>query len=475
MWPLIFFIYFCSSEEIPIEIQFEFPEFNGIRLFCPIDELKKANALPNCTDSAFKKSECSLTCQNGQKFTDSRGKEQPQMSRCTCQRAQCNWEPPLGKCRSIGEVNKRKLMPKITLKSGKRTIAKKSSGWCVEFSQGQRSLVRSGKCFCPAGWKKIGGCVEPRVDRVLPCAYAYSTFNCTGNKLSEISQADENEGEVIGQIFDLIVPGDADEIVFKNSQLHVIPEKLLQGTYKLLLADFSNNFLKTIPFGLFDSTDLVTNIDFSFNQINFLPSGVFENLVNLEVLNLAHNNLKQINQNMGALVKLIVVDFSFNRLEKIDENDVVIPGSVEYLELQNNKISHMSPNIFPFALFNIDLSNNLLKDDFEDSFKGAPNLVGLNINNNFLERFPSKKYPALRRAELSGNQIQLTGAVNLGVKMPALEKLNLSKNKITNLPATFLPETCDSLKLINFKQNGLLEIANDELACERNDLKDLNY
>ena len=156
-------------------------------------------------------------------------------------------------------------------------------------------------------------------------------------------------------------------------------------------------------------------------------------------------------------------------MDDIDENDVVLPGSVEYLELQNNKISEMSANIFPFALFNIDLSNNLLKDDFEDSFKGAPNLVGLNINNNLLERFPGKKYPALRRAELSGNQIQLTGAINLGVKMPALEKLNLSKNKITNLPATFLPENCAKLMLINFKQNGLTEIANDELACERHD------
>lgn len=239
----------------------------------------------------------------------------------------------------------------------------------------------------------------------------------------------------------------------------------------MLLADFSNNFLRTIPFGLFDSTDLVTNLDLSFNQINSLPAAVFGNLVNLEVLNLAHNNLKSINQNLGALVRLIVVDFSSNSLEEIDENDVVLPGSVEYLELQNNKISRMSPNIFPFALFNLDLSNNLLKDDFEDSFKGAPNLVGLNLDNNLLERFPNMKYPALRRAEFSGNQIQLTGAINLGVKMPALEKLNLSKNKITNLPATFLPETCNHLKLINFKQNGLTEITNDELACERNDFK----
>lgn len=98
-------------------------------------------------------------------------------------------------------------MPKVVLKSGNQKTSKKSTGWCVEFSQGQRSLVRSGKCFCPSGWKKVGGCVEPRVDRILPCSFEYSTVNCTGNKLSEISQADENEGEVIGLIFDLIVPG----------------------------------------------------------------------------------------------------------------------------------------------------------------------------------------------------------------------------------------------------------------------------
>lgn len=269
--------------------------------------------------------------------------------------------------------------------------------------------------------------------------------------------------------------GDADEIIFKNSHLHVIPDNLLQGTYKLIYVDFSNNFLKTVPVELFRKTDLVTNIDFSFNQISFLPSGIFENLGKLEVLDLSHNNLKKINQDMSNLFKLIDVSFSFNNLEEVDENDVVLPASLEYLQLQNNRISKMSPNIFPFALYNIDLSNNLLKDDFEESFKGAPNLVGLSVDNNLLEKFPTKKYPNLRRAELSGNKIKLTGGENLGVKMPLLEKLNLSRNQITSLPATFLPEKCDLLKLINFKENGLTEIANDELACERNDFNKYTF
>ena len=117
----------------------------------------------------------------------------------------------------------------------------------------------------------------------------------------------------------------------------------------------------------------------SKNAIEEVESGVFYNLLKLRSIDLSQNKLSVYNQ-FPASNRLDSVNLSYNFI-RIFENFESSPG-ITILSLNNNKLTHISPNLNVLrVLKTLDLSNNDLID-LPNEIATIGSLVHINIEGN---------------------------------------------------------------------------------------------
>eukprot|EP00808_Paulinella_micropora_P002679 g76941.t1 len=194
-------------------------------------------------------------------------------------------------------------------------------------------------------------------------------------------------------------------------------------------------------------------LDLSSNLICELPTRVTMYAPSLTVLNVAHNQLRSLPEEIGELEKLTELNVAGNYLE-------CLPESLLYLkELQILNASKNHLNILPEGLFGLHkLTKVLLQENQLTSLPGFDRkceLKELNCNNNSLSALPpSLAYlPKLALLEAKENQLvslpdfHLDGLRRLDVsnnrlgpslpslKCPQLIELFLPGNRLTSLPS----------------------------------------
>lgn len=226
-----------------------------------------------------------------------------------------------------------------------------------------------------------------------------------------------------------------------------------EDQFPIQIVDCNGRNLNTLP----DTADgekfpKDTNyLDMSFNNIQSLDQYNYEfALDNLQVLNLSHNEIKEINENFfNYVISLVELDLSYNKLSSLEsiQKDFVLN---QLIQLRKLDLSHNSLKTLPHDSFErfknlqfLDISYNPFQDDFINKAKLFTEELSLskNITNLICEKVGFTQltghfldgYNNLTTLSLADNKLEYIPSLP-----KSLEELDLSGNYMTVLTVHYL-------------------------------------
>ncbi|XP_073501452.1 toll-like receptor 3 [Phyllobates terribilis] len=241
------------------------------------------------------------------------------------------------------------------------------------------------------------------------------------------------------------------ELLYSNNMIKELKNEdfMFLGNNSLQKLDFSSNPVKEIHLNCFQQlTNLHTltmaNMSLGFKLTEDLCSQLAG--THIKVLNLPNSTFTRIhNTTFKGLnsTDLMSLDISKNGLSQIDNNSFIYLRSLEVLNLEENKISHLSSRAFNGLsnLTNLNLkkffgsSKDARIDDF--SFKWLQNLQYLNMEQNKKMYFSEHAFTgliSLTNLSFSGCTFQtFTNTTFLSLSNSSLISLNMSKTDLTGI------------------------------------------
>ncbi|XP_061411442.1 protein flightless-1 homolog [Lethenteron reissneri] len=192
-----------------------------------------------------------------------------------------------------------------------------------------------------------------------------------------------------------------------------------------------------VPPDIFNLEDLSV-LDLSHNQLTEVPNEL-ENAKNMLVLNLSHNSIETIpTQLFINLTDVLYLDLSNNRLDSLPPQMRRLVH-LQTLMLNNNPLLHAQLRQLTAmtALETLHMRNTQRTlSNLPTQLEALTHLADVDLSHNELARVPECLYTlsALRRLNLSDNQItELSLCMD---QWTQLQTLNLSRNQLTSLPSS---------------------------------------
>lgn len=286
---------------------------------------------------------------------------------------------------------------------------------------------------------------------------------------------------------------------FNLSQNNIISvnREVLAGMENGVCLDLSFNYMsQTLRSGMFDNMkrleflnlsynrldlyyveafselkDTLKLLDLSNNDFHFKMKGMghrltfIKNLVNLEVLSLANNDISmRIDQRLvsGSLKQLYFNGNDLNLMWSSENNQYrhffQNLTSLTYLDISDNKLRLVSPEVLcnlPRSLQNLSLSNNRLAYFPWENISALSNLRHLDLSQNFISFLP---HTVIRAAEsfsvldLSHNRINYLPQ-GFFRAMSSLQRLYLSHNQLKQFYRYALFKNGSSLQMLSLHAN----------------------
>lgn len=261
----------------------------------------------------------------------------------------------------------------------------------------------------------------------------------------------------------------------ENNGIQSIPENTFSSLYELNTLILSNNKLKQIESLVFDRLTGLMLLALDNNQINSIGEDAFHNSTNLEDLHLNGNQLKEIPAALKNIQSLKTLDLGTNQIYEIQPGSLSALSQLVGLRLTENNITKVSKGVFDQLneLQIINLSNNKIQKIEAGTFDGnlkvvairidgnyltevgglfskLPNLVWLNISENFLEWFDYALIPTgLQWLDIHGNKITELGNHFEIENQLRLSVFDASHNKLTEITGSSIPDNVQTLNLAN--------------------------
>ena len=236
--------------------------------------------------------------------------------------------------------------------------------------------------------------------------------------------------------------GQITRLVCTNPEGAVI-ERLdgIENLVNLLLLDLAHNSISDIH--LIGRLKHLERLDLGYNRIQTIE---FSRLrISLRTLNLDHNMIADISW-LPALSHIEDLSISHNRLQDIQA--VAALTDLESLDLSNNQIVSITPLESLRVVRDIDIGNNLITDI--RPLGSARHLLVLHLNGNQISSVTGlADLSALEELDLSNNQLTHVAAL---ADFISLHRLNLSKNQISDIQSL---EGLGAIESINVKGNPL--------------------
>uniref|UniRef100_A0A8C6USB4 Malignant fibrous histiocytoma amplified sequence 1 n=1 Tax=Neogobius melanostomus TaxID=47308 RepID=A0A8C6USB4_9GOBI len=194
----------------------------------------------------------------------------------------------------------------------------------------------------------------------------------------------------------------------KNNQEIILPDDIAE----IEVLNLGNNFLQELPEGLGSSLNNLRVLVLRRNKFTAIPGVIFE-LGQLLELDMSHNCLRNLNDDVGKLKALKKLSVSHNKIQHLPSQMGVLKF-LEELDISFNEL-----RVLPKSLC------NLIK------------LRTLDADHNKLNQFPSEILGLgdLEELDLSGNKFEIVPADI--VKLKSIKILWLSSLHISTLPDTF--------------------------------------
>jgi hypothetical protein len=242
--------------------------------------------------------------------------------------------------------------------------------------------------------KLCGQCTTPsNLSKELKQLNKFAKKSLTNSSSPETNRGDEEEATAS---FYLNKIDDDEKIEFFSLDLTSEPAN---GVSQLPIINLPND--------LFKFTQL-TRLHLDGNSIKQIPDLLGEKLVNLEVLTLSNNNLKQLPQTLKNLDKLYSMHLANNRFEQFPEI-LCNFNSLKYLDLTSNRLAKLSSNINKLQrLESLILFDNLIKE-LPDSLFKLERLTCLWLGQNSLSKL-SKKILDLKNLDWIGHNTTLVSS-----------------------------------------------------------------
>ncbi|XP_075692745.1 transforming growth factor beta activator LRRC33-like [Rhinoderma darwinii] len=282
---------------------------------------------------------------------------------------------------------------------------------------------------------------------ILPKINMVQHLNLSGNNIVELfplsNETEENLKESLWYeiIADLDLPSATDNIIshltnimdldLSYNQLSLFPWLFLSYVSSLQNLNIAENCLNNMidvsyhDMSHQDKKNRITALrtmrvlDIHGNSISYIPQGLFDLLPEIEQINLKNNDIKFC---------------SSKETDKLRNNVCTTFSGAHrlyYLNLQNNSIKHLPPNVFLHTrLYSLDLSDN----------------IGLNIHEGALtEVQQSLQIMSLKRNWMNDSQTNLPC-------LKWLKTLDLSSNRLTVIPANL---HCSAMERLDLQNNAL--------------------
>ncbi|XP_065200516.1 toll-like receptor Tollo [Planococcus citri] len=261
----------------------------------------------------------------------------------------------------------------------------------------------------------------------------------------------------------------------ENNAIHSIPGNTFASLYELTTLVLSNNKIKRIDGFTFASLSGLTLLALDNNQISYVDDEAFHNSTNMEDLHLNGNELADIPVALKNIPNLKTLDLGTNRISQILLTSFPVMNQLVGLRLTENNITEVRKGVFDqlTELQIINLSNNKIRKIDQGTFDAnlkvvairidgnylievgglfskLPNLVWLNISENFLEWFDYALIPTgLQWLDIHGNKITELGNHFEIENQLQLSVFDASNNRLTEITGSSIPDNVQSLNLAN--------------------------
>ncbi|MCP9260122.1 Leucine Rich Repeat family protein [Dirofilaria immitis] len=304
-------------------------------------------------------------------------------------------------------------------------------------------------------------------------------LNLNGNKLTVL------DNNTINNLKPVLI-----ELLLAFNRLTEIPTHVLNGMSRLRHLDLSKNrirYVQRLAFGKFDGTgtsliklnlagNLIENItdsgaflymsslaylDLSHNRISYLDDNVFERLEDLESLFLQSNRLGQFPITaLGNMKRLRYLLLDDNPIRTLPDYALHRLRYLQRLSLTRTKLQYITDRTFPPHsvpnLRSLNLAFGRINYISTGAFNNIDSLEQLALNNNKLTSIQTLTFSSLRnlrQLNLAGNAINITMERSIS-DIPTLENLSLARNHLQQLnKATFV--NLNNLEQLDLSYNQL--------------------
>uniref|UniRef100_T1J2L8 LRRCT domain-containing protein n=1 Tax=Strigamia maritima TaxID=126957 RepID=T1J2L8_STRMM len=278
-------------------------------------------------------------------------------------------------------------------------------------------------------------------------------------------------GHLPDNIFDNL---DVKHIIMTNSSLTSVGKSAFAGLdNKLETMDLSQNQLRQIPREALSKLHALVTLAINHNHIDEIPAKAFEGHQSLLRLSLFGNQIKTIDAHAfdGVDKKLARLNLGSNQLSSVPTDAIKGLQKLEWLELQDNRVTHISKQYFQASqiydirimsglseLNLIDLTNNLIEELPSETFGNEIRLNSLTLEGNLIENIVDDAFKGIEGTlewlKLGDNKLNQIPSHALR-RLVKLKQLDLHSNNISHIPEDAFDEFGSHLKFLGLQKNNI--------------------
>ncbi|XP_061713362.1 chaoptin-like isoform X1 [Cydia pomonella] len=262
------------------------------------------------------------------------------------------------------------------------------------------------------------------------------------------------------------------------SNLEVLSESALDGLKLQTLVLVANKLHNIEPHAFSSMAVTLASLDLGYNDFTEIPQQGLKDLKVLNWMNLQNNNIAHVNPEIRwhhLEDTLTSLSLSNNQVRALPARAMSALRRLLQLDLEGNLLRSINPDSLPPSLTLIKLSNNFLHKFSCDLVYNLPRLQGVQLRHNFINfdhnsTCSNNKTKRIEKLDLSNNK--LNDSVDILILQEIqIRQIILDLNELTIVPKLVYAK--NRVERLSISYNNLKYIYNDVFLSLKNSLEHL--